>query len=108
MRIGESQVTPGLVCPWCDAAMDRSTPFSAGKVVPTHTPTPGDITVCVYCVQVCVYDKDLKLRRTTIVEDYQVLAMEEVQQLIKLIKRMDRSKWLGGQGGARSEGPKKT
>jgi hypothetical protein len=66
-RGAKTYVTPGLVCPYCGKKMDRSTETlrTGGK------PKAGDVTVCIYCVKVCVFTKELGLRKPTFEERLQ-------------------------------------
>lgn len=52
----KSQKIAGSKCPGCSALLDGVTSFE-GK-----TPTRGDITICIYCGQVCCFCDDMGLR----------------------------------------------
>jgi hypothetical protein len=51
-------------CPHCGYLLDEAD----GLTDPKAKPSPGDITLCVNCGEVCVFDDDMKLRVPTIDE----------------------------------------
>lgn len=51
---------PPSPCPECKKVMDGATCFNEDAV-----PGPGDVTVCMYCSALLVYEKDMQLRKMT-------------------------------------------
>ncbi len=60
-------------CPWCNHRLTGA--FVPGE---SHTPSIGDISVCIRCTRVSKWNKNFKLIKT----DYEKLPIE-VQQEIK-------------------------
>jgi hypothetical protein len=48
-------------CPWCDYLMDAATNLQDAEAVPA----PGDVSVCLSCASVLVFNDDLTLRGFT-------------------------------------------
>ncbi|MBX9587867.1 MAG: hypothetical protein K2X43_01090 [Hyphomonadaceae bacterium] len=69
--------TLGLICVECDHAM-------------THTsgpdsPRPGDLSLCIRCGSLNIYDDAMRFRRPTIDEYLQAAADRELQRLRRAI-----------------------
>lgn len=85
--------TPPVRCPACDHLVDAAT-STQGEA----TPSPGDLSVCVYCAAVLEFADDLRL---TLMTQEQVDALEpeiraavtsarSVVRLVKLDLHLDR------------------
>lgn len=84
MKLGKDRHMPPAACLGCGRRMDGAT----GVVVGEDTaPDPDDITVCIYCGHIQVYDEDLKLRELTPVEqlyiagDPRILAIQRARAI---------------------------
>lgn len=49
------------ICSNCHHAIESNTEVGGDS----HLPTPGAISICFYCGQVCVFNDDLSLRKIT-------------------------------------------
>ena len=47
-------------CPFCGRAVNRTASFFNDT-----RPSPGDVSICAYCVQISLFDGNLNLRRPT-------------------------------------------
>ena len=56
------KVTSSPGCPRCGKPLDGATCISETRPV---QPSPGDLTVCLYCRQASVFTESLGLRRAT-------------------------------------------
>jgi hypothetical protein len=54
---------PDNFCPWCGKKLDAATGAGHDESV-----TPGDISICAYCGEVMLFERDLKTRRPTELE----------------------------------------
>ena len=64
-------------CPSCGEAMT-----GAAGVESDDAPTPGDISVCLYCRALLVFGNDLKLRMPT---DAELIEMAGNKQMIAIV-----------------------
>lgn len=53
---------PECRCPWCHRLMDAAT--SANRNRPNAVPKPGDVSVCIHCAQVLIFQDNLTVRAT--------------------------------------------
>ena len=67
---------PITFCPFCGHTLDAAT---AGPMTPEATPGPGDVTLCVGCVNVLIFDDDLKARKPTPAELAEVMDYPEIR-----------------------------
>jgi hypothetical protein len=74
-------------CPFCGYKVDHASSLD-GK----HRPSEGDISLCLSCAQILIFDEDLKLREPTPEEYKEASAMEGVKKAQRVIKMLDRSK----------------
>ena len=51
-------------CPKCDMLLDAATDLSD----PNNEPTPGDVTLCLYCDALLEFDEDMMLKEINIKE----------------------------------------
>jgi hypothetical protein len=77
---------PSSSCPNCGATLDAA----SGKNRGGHAPAPNDFTVCVQCAQPAAFDENLRLRKLTAVEELGAQENPELQQAIRLLKRLQR------------------
>ena len=70
-------------CPLCGHWLDAAT---AGPSNPDATPKPGDITVCIQCVSVLVFDEDLRVRVPTDAEQAEAMALHDVVTVVQAIR----------------------
>lgn len=59
MPIKENEIPPSH-CPYCNATLDAATGINT-----EDKPSPGDLTVCVECQNICRFDENLQLRVAT-------------------------------------------
>ena len=68
-------------CPHCHRTLE-----AASSTTHVHLPSPGDVTVCAYCAEICVFTDDMKLRKPTC-EEGAVLARDpeiaKVQEMFR-------------------------
>lgn len=76
MRDSREGVTPTR-CPFCDTYMDASTVAIGDD---DASPTPGDVSVCLYCARVSVYDEDGTLRKPTLPESIGFAEDRDIQR----------------------------
>lgn len=55
-----SYQTPASSCPSCGTTVDAST-----SVAGDHAPSPGDVSICMYCGHLMAFADDLTLRPLT-------------------------------------------
>lgn len=85
-------------CPHCQAVV------SAMGHEEAVTPRPGDLTVCAYCVEVCVVTADLGLRAPTL-EELEAISQNEaqlatIQNTIAMIEDFQRRRITNHKGHA--------
>jgi hypothetical protein len=76
-------------CPFCGSALDAAT------AVPDNAdaaPEAGDVTVCISCAGVLIFDEALSVRRPTTVELMEAMSMPPLRQLLDTIRAMHRSR----------------
>jgi hypothetical protein len=81
---------PASVCPWCDHRL-----AAASHVSEPVRPSPGDLSVCISCAQLLVFDAQLKLRKPLDGEIETRLASnpafaDEVRRHQRAIRSVDR------------------
>jgi hypothetical protein len=69
-------------CPFCGHQLDAVT---AGPENPDATPLPGDLTVCIQCAGLLVFDDQMKVRPPTSEEQAEMLADPQVIRLVEAI-----------------------
>lgn len=77
--------TPDQLCPVCSIKLDRTTSFE-GK-----TPRPRDVTICVQCLSVLMFDDGLQVRIPSPEEMgaiRQSAAWPDVQEIIRGLQRV--------------------
>jgi hypothetical protein len=70
-------------CPYCDTHLDAITP---GPGNPDATPEPGDITVCIGCCHVLVFDRDMKTRKPTVQEALWAMTDPQIAMVIHTLR----------------------
>ena len=68
-------------CPGCRVALDGWT-----SVDHHHQPSPGDFTICAYCLTALTFTSDLRLRRLTSAEEAEFKAMPEAQVALAALR----------------------
>jgi hypothetical protein len=76
-------------CPHCGKSLDGATDPTGGAV-----PSPGDLTLCVYCAGVSIFGEDMQLRTATEEEEMMALPMEQLQSIAAYKKLLQPSKAL--------------
>jgi hypothetical protein len=80
-----THVTKELKCPTCGNIMDRATCFHDSEA---HPPKEGDISVCIKCADVMVFNKEGTMREATIND---LLALDSSAQMhLELAQRAIR------------------
>lgn len=92
----ETHKTPESPCPYCGYVLDAAT---GGGV-----PEPGDVTICIQCIEFGVLDENLKVRKPTADELKEIKAdnkMRIAQYLAQLASMSANGrKWLDAHPGA--------
>ena len=89
MRLSdERHRMPDVKCISCGKTLN-----AASAVDADGRPSPGDISVCVYCGKIMIYGKDMALRELTEIEKMEILRdmemfdrIEAMQQAAKRLK----------------------
>lgn len=76
-----SEVAPSS-CPWCTTYVD-----AAEKSEGCGRPSPGDVTICLYCARASVFDDAMGLRKPTQEESAELHTDERVLLAISMVKR---------------------
>ena len=74
---------PPTGCPYCGAVVDM-----ASNVGGTDRPAEGDATICLYCREVSVFDKNLLLRRPSEDERSELLANPDIQRVLRVVEEV--------------------
>jgi hypothetical protein len=77
---------PVVVCTSCGKSMDAA---SNADEAPTP-PHPGDISICLYCGHLMVFDSDLCLRALTDAEIVEVAGDPRLVRATNLLKKLKR------------------
>jgi hypothetical protein len=79
-------------CPSCGKRLDRSTGINEeGEHLNEEVlPSPGDITVCVYCSDVLTFTEDMQLRVATAEEivESNLASLARAQYVAKLFRKL--------------------
>jgi hypothetical protein len=78
---------PESSCPNCGKRVD-----AAMSAEGDHKPSPGDITICMYCRHLCVFAEDMGLRELTDDEVVAVAGDKRVLCAMKALGDLERSK----------------
>lgn len=70
---------PGSLCRRCGKALDAAS--GSGDAVPT----PGDVSVCMYCGTLAVFTDELRLRETTVDETKGFLGDARLMRALEMI-----------------------
>ena len=73
-----------IICPRCGKEMDASL-----AITNDHRPDPGDVSICLYCAGVSLYDDGLRLRLPTAAESLELRADPRIQKAIWAVKEVD-------------------
>ena len=80
--------TPVVVCASCGKSMD-----AASNADEAHTPPhPGDISICLYCGHLMLFDSDLCLRALTDAEIVEVAGDPRIVRTTNLLKKLKRQR----------------
>jgi hypothetical protein len=77
------------VCPFCGHALDAAT------AVPDNAeaaPDTGDVTVCLACAGILIFDETLSVRRPTTAELREAMSLPPLIQLVSTIRAMHARK----------------
>lgn len=58
MKLKEHDM-PASKCPHCGTRFDRASSLD------DEAPGPGDVTVCIRCAKICIFNEDLTVRKPT-------------------------------------------
>jgi len=53
---------PNAACPFCGAKLDRATCAENDH----SEPTPGDLSICMYCAEVLEFNADMQLKQASL------------------------------------------
>ena len=69
-------------CVKCGKLLDTATdPYKGAELI-----TPGDVSVCLYCANIMIFDENAKLRPPTATELVEVMKDASVLRLIHAVK----------------------
>lgn len=80
---------PDQSCPYCGYQMDAATPITDEDA----RPSPGDISLCLRCMEIGIYDDKLYVRKATpaeIEEARRSPAWEKIENAQNLARLMNR------------------
>ena len=72
--------TPNSRCTNCGKDTDAATPVDGGR-----GPGPGDVSVCLYCHHLMIYDEETKLRNPT---DEEIVELAGHPELVRAMKAL--------------------
>ena len=89
-RIGKlrDSRTPKSPCPWCGHILDGA--MAADPKNPDATPKPGDVSVCISCAQILVFNDDLTMRASMPGEIEVTPVMRRAQQAVRMLDRRQK------------------
>jgi hypothetical protein len=76
-------------CPYCNHKLDAA---SAGPNNPQAVPKPGDITICIGCANVLIFDVGRRPQRPTMGELQEAMQDPSVLRAIQIIRHVIRDK----------------
>lgn len=72
-------------CPWCEHRLDAAT----GTDDEPHRPEPGDLSVCIMCASILMFDQELIPQKIS--EDERKLILLAQPDLVETLDRAQRS-----------------
>ena len=75
---------PTATCPYCGVTADRA------ASIKEEPPKADDITVCVACLGVCIFDEQLHLREPTEHERALIEGSDRFQKLMEIMREFKR------------------
>lgn len=78
--MSRSSKLPYTICTNCAKVLD-----GASSIVGDHTPSPGDITVCIYCSHLMAYADDLTLREMTDAEMNEIAGNKKILTAMEVV-----------------------
>lgn len=79
-----SALIPPSPCPNCGKVLDAATGVDKRRRPNDRmVPRPGNVSVCISCGHICVFDKKLRLRNPTEAEMVQIAGDPRVIQIMK-------------------------
>lgn len=79
--MSESFEVPKTECPYCGKVNDLASSFK-GK----EKPEPGDISICIKCAGILVFDEELRIRRPTDSELINIQTSQSWSEVAKVIQ----------------------
>lgn len=85
------------VCPYCDAKLDRSSGMSPNNPA-QRDPAPGDVSVCINCGEIAVFDGDMAMAKPSeeelamLLEDETILKTRIMVKSMRAVMDPDRNK----------------
>jgi hypothetical protein len=78
-------------CPWCEHRLDAAT----GTDDEPHSPEPGDLSICIMCASILMFDQELIPQKISEDERRQILleqpdlveALDRAQRIVRLVDR---------------------
>ena len=74
--------TPKSKCPSCEHEMDQ--------VTGPEQPKPGDVTICINCRHICIFDDEMKLRNPTDDEAKELAGNKEIITIMNALGKVSR------------------
>ena len=71
-------------CPWCYAFVDGATVLGKDE---DAVPVGGDVSICLYCARVGVYEDDLSIRKPTPEERETFDKDDDIFKAVQAVKR---------------------
>ena len=85
--LGETHKIKDSTCPECGHVADGAT--GAGN---NTTAKPGDVSLCIECACVAIFDEDLQRRKPTTDEIFMLNKDRKLQAFIRLLKQFHRER----------------
>ena len=72
-------------CPNCGVPLDRVSHAADAKA----TPSPGDLTVCLYCAHLLAFDDELQMRELTEAEKVEAAGCPELLRTMEFVRKFN-------------------
>lgn len=81
MRLNEKKKTKVNTCLRCESKLD-----GASGINQAHIPTPGSISICIYCGNIAIFGDDMQLCPMTQEEKLEIEQLPEIRKVKEAIE----------------------